>query len=82
MWMLLTKRMTTVRGTQALFLYLEKVPPMSLSNKQKIPSKSSSERKIIALYDKSSDILWTHQFLEAQGYDISTNVVFQDNMST
>jgi hypothetical protein len=50
--------------------------------KQKIPSKSSSESKIIGLYNKSSNILWTCQFLEAQGYDIQTNIVYQDNMST
>ena len=34
------------------------------------------------LYDKLSDVLWTHQFLEAQGYKIKTNIVYQDNMST
>ena len=55
---------------------------MSLSTKHKIPSKSSCESKIIDLYDKVSDILWTQQFLEVQGYHIQTNVVYQDNMST
>ena len=55
---------------------------VSLSRKHKIPSKSSCESKIIGLYDKVSDILWTGQFLEAQGYNIQTNVVYQDNMST
>ena len=34
------------------------------------------------LYDNLSDVLWTHQFLEAQGYKIKTNIVYQDNMST
>jgi hypothetical protein len=55
---------------------------VSLSTKHKIPSKSSCESKIIGLYDKVSDILWTQQFLEVQGYHIQTNVVYQDNMST
>lgn len=54
----------------------------STSTKQKIPSKSSTESELIGLYDKSSDILWTRHFLEAQGYTISANIVFQDNMST
>jgi hypothetical protein len=34
------------------------------------------------LYDKSSDVLWTRHFLEAQGYTVTTNIVYQDNMST
>jgi hypothetical protein len=54
----------------------------SLSTEQKIPSKSSSESELIGLYNNSSNFLWTRQFLEAQGYDIQTNIVYQDNMST
>jgi hypothetical protein len=42
----------------------------SSSNKHKIPSKSSTESKIIDLHDKASDVLWTRYFLEAQGYHI------------
>ena len=47
----------------------------SSSTKHKIPSKSSCESKIIGLYDKIGDVLWTRQFLEAQGYKIKTNIV-------
>jgi hypothetical protein len=54
----------------------------SSSTKQKIPSKSSCESELIGLFDKVSDVLWTRQFLEAQGYRIKTNIVYQDNMST
>jgi hypothetical protein len=54
----------------------------SSSTKHKVPAKSSCESEIIGLYDKISDVLWTRQFLEAQGYKINTNVVYQDNMST
>ena len=54
----------------------------SSSTKHKIPSKSSCESEIIGLYDKIGDVLWTRQFLEAQGYQIKTNIVYQDNMST
>ena len=54
----------------------------SSSTKHKVPSKSSCEREIIGLNDKISDVLWTRQFLEAQGYKINTNIVYQDNMST
>jgi hypothetical protein len=33
------------------------------------------------MYDKLDDILWTCHFLEAQGYTISANIVFQENTS-
>ncbi len=54
----------------------------SSSTKHKIPSKSSCKSEIVGLYDKVGDVLWTRQFLEAQGYKINTNIVYQDNMST
>jgi hypothetical protein len=34
------------------------------------------------MYDKYGDILWTRHFLEVQGYTISANIVYQNNMST
>ena len=46
----------------------------SSSSKHKIPSKSSTESKIIGLHDKVGDILWIRQFLEAQGYEIHTKM--------
>jgi hypothetical protein len=46
----------------------------SSSTKHKTPSKSSCKSEIIGLYDKVGDILWTCQFLEAQGYKIKTNI--------
>ncbi len=36
----------------------------------------------MACFDKTGDILWTCNFLEAQGYTITANYVYQDNMST
>jgi hypothetical protein len=54
----------------------------SSSTKQKPSSKSSTESELIGLYDKLGDILWTRPFLEAQGYKITDNIVYQDNMST
>jgi hypothetical protein len=68
----------------------------SSSTKQKNPSKSSTESELIGLYEKTSsteseliglyekmgNILWARQFLEAQGYKITDNIVYQDNIST
>ena len=44
--------------------------------------KSSTKTEIVGVYDKSDDILWTRHFLEAQGYTITNNIIFQDNMSS
>ncbi len=52
------------------------------SNKQKINTKSSTESELVAVHDKSGVILWNCHFLEAQGYTISDNIIFQDNMSS
>jgi hypothetical protein len=48
----------------------------------KINTKSSTESEIVAVHDKYSDVLWTRHFLEAQGYTISDNIIYQDNMSS
>jgi hypothetical protein len=53
----------------------------SFSTKQNLNTKSSTETEIFGLFDKTSDILWTCNFLEAQGYTITANYAYQDNMS-
>jgi hypothetical protein len=66
------------KGHTGSLLTFGKGAATSSSNKQKIPSKSSTESELIGLYDKAGDILWTQHFMEAQGYNITTNIVFQD----
>ena len=53
----------------------------SISRKQKLNTRSSTESELVGVDDVSVMILWTKLFLEAQGYDIRQNVVFQDNKS-
>ncbi len=69
-------------GHTGAFFTLSAGAITSSSNKQKINTKSSTKSELVAVHDKSGDILWTHHFLEAQGYTISDNIIFQDNMST
>jgi hypothetical protein len=66
------------KGHTGSILFFGKGATTSLLNKHKILSKSSTESEIIGLYDKASDIFWTWHFLEAQGYIITDNIVFQD----
>jgi hypothetical protein len=52
------------------------------SQKQRINTKSSTEAKVVGVDDILPKALWTHYFMEAQGYDIKENTMFQDNMSS
>ena len=51
------------------------------SAKQKINAKSSAEAEAIAAGGCASQILWTKYFLEAQGYDLHSSTLYQDNHS-
>jgi hypothetical protein len=56
--------------------------PMSMSRKQKLNTRSSTEAKLVGPDDLSVLILWTRLYMECQGYDIDKNILFQDNKST
>ena len=51
------------------------------STRQKLNTKSSTEAELVGLDDILPQVLWTRYFLEAQGYKVRDNVVYQDNMS-
>lgn len=52
------------------------------SSKQKLVSKSSTEAELVAVSDGLSQVLWTKNFLEEQGYKVSAATIYQDNKST
>ena len=53
----------------------------SISRKQKLNMKSSTESELVGADDASVMIRWTKLFLEEQGYDIEKNILYQDNKS-
>ena len=53
----------------------------NISQKQKLNTKSSTDAKLVAADDVSVIIFWTKLFLEAQGYEVEKNILFQDNKS-
>ena len=55
---------------------------MSMSRKQKLNNRSSTEAELVGVDDMATMILWTKLFLEAQGYDVKQNILYQDNKST
>ena len=56
--------------------------PINKSAKQKLNTCSSTEGELVAANDMATMILWTKLFMEAQGYEIRKNILFQDNKST
>ncbi len=52
------------------------------SKKQKLNTKSSTESEIVGTDDVMPQMLWTLYFLEAQGYRIDDNLLYQDNKSS
>ena len=53
----------------------------SVSTKQKINTRSSTEAELVGVDDVVSKILWTKQFIEAQDFTVE-NIVYQDNTSS
>ena len=54
----------------------------SASNKQKINVGSSTEGEIVGTHDFLGKIMWAKYFIEAQGYTVDQNIVYQDNQAT
>ena len=55
--------------------------PIVSSTKQKLNTHSSTETEIVGADDFMLAICWTWYFMEAQGYQVQDNVLFQDNKS-
>jgi len=55
--------------------------PYSGSVKQKLNTRSSTELEVVAVDDFMPAILWSKNFLEAQGYEVKQNIILQDNKS-
>ena len=53
----------------------------SASLKQKVNARSSTEAELIGVDDVMAQVVWTINFLGAQGVEISKNILYQDNKS-
>ena len=54
---------------------------ISISRKQKLNTKSSTEEEPIGEDNAMPQMLWTRYFLEAQGYGNDNNILYRYNMS-
>ena len=70
-----------MKGHTGGALTLGKGVPIGVSTKQKINTKSSTERELVGTDDVMGHIIWTNYFLEAQGYGSQDTILYQDNKS-
>ena len=70
-----------MRGHTGGGLTLGRGFPIVGSTKQKLNTRSSTESELVGVDDMMPTILWAHYFLKAQGYDVTDNVIYQDNQS-
>ena len=69
------------KGHTGAVLSLGRGAVTSISRKQKLNTRSSTEAEVVGVDDASSQILWTNYFIMAQGYRIDETMVYQDNQS-
>ena len=55
--------------------------PIVTSTKQKLNTRSSTESEIVGVDDCMPAICWSRYFLDAQGYGVTENILYQDNKS-
>jgi hypothetical protein len=70
-----------MRSHTGIIMSLGKGSPFSISTRQKLNTKSSTEAELVGVDDGMPIIIWTRQFMIEQGFDLKDNVVFQDNQS-
>jgi hypothetical protein len=55
--------------------------PILSSGKQKLNTRSLTESELIGVDDLMALIIWSRNFLKAQGYSVVDNILYQDNKS-
>ena len=70
------------KGHTGAMMTLGQGAAISLSRKQKTNARSSTKAELIGVYDELPSILHTRYFLEAMGYNVKHNVIYQDNKSS
>jgi hypothetical protein len=53
-----------------------------ISAKQKVNTQSSTKAELVGFDDVISKILWSKLLIEAQGFEVKANIVYQDNTSS
>ena len=69
------------KGQTGAGMTLGKGAVISFSRKQKINTKSSTETELVGVDDAMPIVLWSLYFIQAQGYNMTHALIYQDNKS-
>ena len=69
------------KGHTGSMLSLGKGAVSCHSTRQKINTRSSTEAELVAVDDMAGQIIWTRNFILAQGFLVHESIVYQDNKS-
>jgi hypothetical protein len=69
------------RSHTGIAMTLGKGCPISGSIRQKLNTRSSTEAELVGVDDGMPLVLWTRNFLYDQGFNVTDNIVYQDNQS-
>jgi hypothetical protein len=70
------------KGHTGMMMSFGKGAVMSISHRHKLNARSSTEAELIGIDDALPYIMWGLYFIEAQGYEVDHNILYQDNKST
>jgi len=71
-----------LKGHTGMMMTLGKGAVMKFSRGQKLNVKSSTECELVGIDDAMPQMMWGKYFIEAQGWTVEHNVLYQDNKST
>jgi hypothetical protein len=52
-----------------------------MSQRQRLNTRSLTEAELVGVNDAMNMVLWSRLFLEAQGFTVTDNILYQDNQS-
>jgi hypothetical protein len=68
------------KGQTGAMMSLGQGATISFSRKQKLNVRSSCEGELVGVDNAMAWILWCKYFIEAQGYTVEQNILYQDNI--
>ena len=71
-----------LKGHTGMMMTLGKGAVMSFSRGQKLNVRSSTECELVGIDDAMPQMMWGKYFIEAQGWTVEHNILYQDNKST
>ena len=63
-------------------MYMGKGALVNIARKHKLNTGSLTEAELVSIVDALGMMMWCKYFMEAQGYTIGNNILYQDNKST